>query len=377
MAICEAIFGILIIFIVAFDVFQAVVVPRRSPRTIRISSLLIRLCWSPWRRLSLSAGKKLREYLLGIFAPLSLMLLLAVWVMALIFGYGLILYALQDSIQPKIQDFGNALYVAGTSLFTLGFGDFVPVGIARLVMLAAAGSGLAVMSLVISFLFSLYSSFQSREIVVDLIEARAGSPPSGVMLLETYARLKILDQLPHDIGNWEAWAAEILESHRAYPILSFFRSTSADDSWIGTLGAMLDACTLLLTTVKNEHCGRAYLMHRMGCRILLDLHRLFQLPPADILEVDREQFEQSRVSLAQMGFVLEDAESAWLGFVDMHSAYSSLLNTLVQYFATTPPSWFHHAVPAPHPLVRRLDQKTVSRSPSSKISRSKSRRPFS
>ncbi|OUL35848.1 hypothetical protein BV372_09665 [Nostoc sp. T09] len=140
---------------------------------------------------------------------------------------------------------------------------------------------------------------------------------------------------------------------------------------------MLDACTLLLTTVENEHCGRAYLMHRMGCRILLDLHRLFQLPPADILEVDREQFEQSRVSLAQMGFVLEDAESAWLGFVEMHSAYSSLLNTLVQYFATTPPSWFHHAVPAPHPLVRRLDQKTVSRSPSSKISRSKSRRPFS
>ncbi|MGI2905693.1 potassium channel family protein [Tolypothrix sp. VBCCA 56010] len=360
MAICEAIVGILIIVIVAFDVFQVVIVPRRSPRTFRISALLIRLFWFPWRQLSLHVGKR-QEYLFGIFAPLSLMLLLTVWVIALIVGYGLILYALQDSIQPAIRDFGTALYLAGTSLFTLGFGDFVGIGMARVVMLAAAGSGLAVMSLVIAFLFSLYSSLQHREVFVNLIEARAGSPPSGVTLLETYTRLKILDQLPRDIGDWEVWAAEILESHCAYPILSFFRSTLKDDSWISTLGAMLDACTLLLTTVETEHSGRAYLMHRMGCRIVLDLHRLFQLPLADILEVDREQFEQSRASLAQAGFVLQDAESAWLAFVEMHSAYSSLLNTLVQYFATTPPLWTHHNVPAPHPLARRFRNKTASR----------------
>lgn len=359
MAICEASIGILIIVIVSFDVFQVVIVPRRSPRTFRISSLLIRLFWLPWRKLSLHAGKR-QEYLLGIFAPLSLMLLLTVWVIVLIFGYGLILYALQDSIQPAIRDFGSALYVAGTSLFTLGFGDFVSFGIARVVMLAAAGSGLAVMSLVIAFLFSLYSCLQHREVFVNLVEARAGSPPSGVTLLETYARLKILDQLPGDIGDWEVWAAEILESHRAYPILSFFRSTLEGDSWISTLGAMLDACTLLLTTVQTEHSGRAYLMHRMGCRIVLDLHQLFQLPKAGILEVDREQFEQSRASLAQAGFVLKDAESAWQKFLEMHSAYSSLLNTLVEYFATKPPLWTDHTFPAPHPLARRFRQKTNS-----------------
>ncbi|MBP5976717.1 two pore domain potassium channel family protein [Brasilonema sp. CT11] len=252
MAICEAIFGILIIVIVLLDVFQMVIVPRQSPRTLRISVLLSRLFWLPWRQLSLHSGMR-HEYLLGIFAPLLLMLMLTVWVIALIVGYALILYALQDSIQPAIRDFATALYLAGTSLFTIGFGDFVPIGIARIVTLAAAGSGLTVMSLVIAFFFSLYSSLQHREVFVNLVEARAGSPPSGVTLLETYARLKILDQLPHDIGDWEVWAVEILESHRAYPILSFFRSTLEDNSWISTLGAMLDACTLLLTTVQTEH----------------------------------------------------------------------------------------------------------------------------
>lgn len=353
--------GILIIGIVVADVFQSVVVPRRTPRTFKVSSWLTRILWIPWRQLSLRATKR-REYLLGIFAPLSLMLLLTVWVVALVFGFGLVLYALHDSVQPPIENYESAFYLAGTSLFTLGFGDYVAVGIARVVVLTAAGCGLAVMSLVITFLFSLYSSLQHREVYVNLVEARAGSPPSGVALLETYARLKILNQLPQDLGDWEAWGAEIFESHRAYPVLSFFRSTSEDDSWIGTLGAMLDACTLLLTTIETEHCGMAYLMHRMGCRIVLDLHRLFRLPPAETLEVDRDQFEQARKSLAQAGFVIRNEESAWYAFVELHSAYSSKLNALIRHFATTPPGWASYAVPMPHPFERHFLKETTSRS---------------
>ncbi|MBW4542589.1 MAG: potassium channel family protein [Myxacorys chilensis ATA2-1-KO14] len=326
-----------------------------------MSSWLTRTLWLPWRYLSLR-NKQRREYLLSLFAPLSLILLLTVWVVALVFGFGLILYGLRNSVQPPIKDYGSAFYLAGTSLFTLGFGDYVADGVARIVVLTAAGCGLAVMSLVITFLFSLYSSLQNREVFVDLVEARAGSPPSGVTLLETYARLKILEQLPNDLGNWEAWAAEILEGHCAYPVLSFFRSTLEKDSWLGTLGAMLDACTLLLTTVETENCGMAYLMHRMGCRIVLELHRLFRLPPAEQLEVDREQFEQAQRSLAQAGFTIRDDESAWCAFVELHSAYSNSLNALIRYFATTPPTWTSYPVPIPHPFEHHLRTKLASRS---------------
>lgn len=356
----SALIGILIILIVVADVFQSVVVPRRTPRTFRVSSWLTRTLWIPWRNLSLR-DKQRREYLLSLFAPLSLMLLLTVWVVALVVGFGLVLYGLQNSVQPPIRDYGSAFYLAGTSLFTLGFGDYVAVGVARIVALTAAGCGIAVMSLVITFLFSLYSSLQHREVFVDLVEARAGSPPSGVALLETYARLNILQQLPNDLGDWETWAAGIFESHRAYPVLSFFRSTLDDDSWIGTLGAMLDACTLLLTTIETEDCGMAYLMHRMGCRIVLDLHRLFRLPPAETLEVDREQFEQARRSLAQAGFMIRDDESAWCAFVELHSAYSNRLNALIQYFATTPPTWTSYPVPLPHPFEQTLRTELASR----------------
>lgn len=355
-----SLFGIFIIVVVVADVFQSVVVPRRTPRTFKVSALLIKIIWAPWRNMSLRSTKR-REYLLSIFAPLSLMVLLTVWVIALIIGFGLILYVLQDLIQPPFRDLGTAFYLAGTSLFTLGFGDYVAVGLARIVVLAAAGCGLAIMSLVITFLFSFYNSLQHREVFVDLIEARAGSPPSGVTLLETYARLHILDQLPQDLSDCEAWAAEILESHQAYPILSLFRSTLEHDSWISTLGAILDACTLLLTTVETEYSGMAYLMHRMGCRIVLSLHRLFDLPPAEILEIDRQQFEQARKTLAQAGFTVRTDELAWQNFIEVHTAYSSTLNALIQYFATTPPSWTSHTAPISHPLEHQLRKKASLR----------------
>ncbi|MEH2279668.1 MAG: hypothetical protein V7K40_34115 [Nostoc sp.] len=56
--------------------------------------------------------------------------------------------------------------------------------------------------------------------------------------------------------------------------------------------------------------------------------------------------------------MLKDAESAWRKFVEMHSAYSTLLNTLIEYFATKPPLWTDHTFPAPHPLVRRFCNQT-------------------
>ena len=42
----------------------------------------------------------------------------------------------------------------------------------------------------------------------------------------------------------QRWAAEVMESHLAYPMLAYFRSSHDDQSWIGTLGTLLDAATL-------------------------------------------------------------------------------------------------------------------------------------
>jgi len=340
MKICELIIGGLIVAIVLFDVFQSVVVPRQTAQTLRVAPLLARSFWRLWRRIGLCLRLlKRREYFLGIFAPLALILELLVWVVALIFGYGLMLHALHSQLRPMTNDFGNALYLAGTSLFTLGFDNVAPIGINCVIVLAAAASGVAVMSLTIALLFSLYSSFQRREVLVILLDTRAGTPPSGLTLLETYTQLGLHRELPLAFAAWEVWSAEVFESHRAYPILPYFRSNIENNSWLGALGAVLDTCTLLLTTVESDDCqGAAHLMYRTGCRVLLELNQLFLLSTTNDVSVEREQFELARVSLAQAGFRLRHSDDAWRSFTKMRSAYSGSLNTLAKYFAM-PLTW--------------------------------------
>src|SRR5205823_4227716 len=126
----------------------------------RVSPLLVNGTWAVWRRIGKRLKGDQREDFLGVFAPLALLLILLAWALALILGYGLILHALREEIRPQPRSLGEAVYLAGVALFTIGFGDLVPVGaFSRFVVVAAAASGLAVIPLVLSLLFNLHAAF--------------------------------------------------------------------------------------------------------------------------------------------------------------------------------------------------------------------------
>src|SRR5262249_10559573 len=212
------------------------------------SRYVITTLWRLWRWIGLriSAAER-RETFLGTYGALAVILLLVCWIAGLVVGYGLLLDGLRDEVKPVPENLGSSLYFAGTSLLTPGLGDFVALGgWARLVSLAAAATGLGIFAATLTLLYTLYGSFQRREVAVVVLEAGAGAPPSGVTLLETYALAGILDDLPKVFADWQAWAAEVLDSHLAYPLLAYFRSSHDNDSWVSSLGAVMDAATLVL-----------------------------------------------------------------------------------------------------------------------------------
>ena len=135
---------------------------------------------------------------------------------------------------------------------------------ARIIVTGAAITGLGVVALVVTFLFSLYGSYQRREIEVVALEAAAGTPPSAVALLETYAQLDLVGRLPQLFLDWERWAVEVLDSHVAFPLLGYFRSSHDNLSWISALGTVLDTASLVLTTICDVPRGDAKLFKRVG-----------------------------------------------------------------------------------------------------------------
>ena len=141
--------------------------------------------------------------------------------------------------------------------------------------LAGERNGLGLFALVITLFFTLYGSFQRREVSVVVLQAGAGAPPSGVTLLETYALGGMLDDLPRVFYDWQAWAAEVLDSHLAYPVLAYFRSSHDEDSWVSSLGAVMDAATLVLTTIDGVPKGWAKLSLAVGNHCFEDLNFAF------------------------------------------------------------------------------------------------------
>jgi hypothetical protein len=350
----ELLLGLVAVCAVLMDVFLTVVVPRRAPiagRLLRLSRYTVPLLWRFWRWIGLRIGAaERREGFLGSFGALAVILLLVGWVVGLVIGYGLLLDALRDEIKPVPESVTSSMYFAGTSLLTLGYGDYVAVGgAARVTALAAAATGLGLFASTITLLFTLYGSFQRREVAVVVLEAGAGAPPSGVTLLETYALAGILDQLPKVFQDWQAWSAEVLDSHLAYPVLAYFRSSHDNDSWISSLGAVMDAATLVLTTIEGGPKGWAKLSRAVGGHCIEDLVLNFRLTDDHEVGVEREEFDEACRRLERAGFRVHSTDQAWANFSRLRMDYAGRINALAHHWATPPAQWIGDRSPLKYP----------------------------
>ncbi|HJW22119.1 MAG TPA: potassium channel family protein [Candidatus Limnocylindrales bacterium] len=357
--------GAVLVGLVAWDLFQTVVVPRPSPGQFRIARYVIRGSWWAVKRAGRRLGGRWRDAIFGLFGPGSAILLLGVWLATLILGFGLMLFALRDELSPVPDNLGTAVYFAASSLLTIGYGDVVAQGTASrvLVILAAAG-GLGAVALVVTFLFSLYGSYQRREIAVVTLQAASGAPPSAVGLLETYAALDVRDRLNPLFREWEAWSAEVLDSHVAYPILGYFRSSHDNLSWISALGTILDAASLVVTTIEGLPRGDAELCRRAGSHLVEDLSNLgFREGGADWLT--RDDFDIVCDRLERAGYRLASRAEAWGRFEAARLAYAPRLEAMARYWAVAASSWLGtmeglrslaHPEPAERDRVAREDE---------------------
>lgn len=332
--------GIALIALASWDMFHTVVLPRASATRITVARYLAAAFWPLWRRRALAYNRSTsREQALASFGPVGVLAAIAVWVTLLISGYGLAFYGLRQQIEP-VPDLPGAIYLAGASVLTIGFGDITPTGIpARLLALSAAALGLGTVALGVTYLFSLYGSFQRRETLIVRLEARAGAPPSGVTLLEDYAAHAEGQALAGFLLEWEIWAAEVLDSHVAYPILAFFRSSHDNVSWVSALGAVLDVSSLLLTTVSNGPVGEAEHVNEIGNHCVEDIGNLFGWAETGEPGVEESEFVDAHARLVAAGWACRPVDEAWAGFQDRRAAYAGRLNAMALFWLTPPAPW--------------------------------------
>jgi hypothetical protein len=119
----------------------------------------------------------------------------------------------------------------------------------------------------------------------------------------------MIDELPGLFREWERWAAEVLDSHVAYPLLGYFRSSHDSISWISALGAVLDSAALVVTTIKNVPRGQAHMMLKVGAHLVEDISNI-RGEVGEPSEVDEDGFAIVYEHLARVGYELEPRDRA-------------------------------------------------------------------
>jgi hypothetical protein len=337
--------GVSIILAVLLDAFETVVLPRRVQRSFRLTSWFYRHTWVPWVRLSqLISSPNRREAFLSYFGPLSLILLLVFWAIGLIFGFALLQYGLGGHLQLGNQPitFGALLYHSGETFFTLGYGDIVPTSWpARLLAVCESGMGFAFLGVVIGYLPVVYSSFSDRELEISLLDSRAGSPPTAAELLNRLGCCPDQSVLDRVFRDWERWAAEVLESHLSYPVLSFFRSQHSNQSWLGALTLMLDVTSLVLAGIENIRPEQARLTFAMARHAAVDLAQVInaRYDPNGDARLTPEDLEHLRSTLAENGLKLRTGEAADQKLVKLRSLYEPYVEGIARNLIITLPPW--------------------------------------
>ena len=342
--------GTVLLLVTFYDLFKSVVLPRPAINKFVLVRQLFFLSWNLWRwigeRIS-STGR--REGWLATFAPIMVLVMFLVWAAFFVFGYALIVDGLRDQIHPSPADFWESIYFSATTLMPLSYGDYLPTGFAmRVFTIAESATGIGVAALVITLLFSLYESFQRREELVVALDAMAGAPPSGVQILETAADLNMRGELVKTFDDWRAWMAAVLESHLAYPILFYFRSSHDNEAWLNSFGAVMDAVTLVMSTVDGESAGSARLTLTVGNHLIEDMAWNFGLTLSKEVGVEREEFDEAVARLKKAGYTCRPADEAWEQFSHIRTKYASALNLLARRFAIIPAQWIGDRSYLPH-----------------------------
>jgi hypothetical protein len=344
-------FGAVVAAAVLGSALKTVVLPQQDfPRLSQaVFALVHRLLIH--RRRSESRSSAFR----GIYAAVALVSLPLVWMFTIALAFWFVFWGTGSLTWQR------AFEISASSLTTLGFAE--PSGTFRIVIaFIEATIGLGLVALLISYLPTIYSAYNGREKGIFLLSPLAGVPPKVEDLVETLHRTGSLDS--EDFWRRQSdWIVDVEQTHTAFPILTYFPEAHANLSWVATLGAVLDAAALIVSSseadvgqvLTDEEKGPLQVLvygipticgiaRAVGVPVgpatgLIELIRRSQ-DPAPLISVSRQEYlDVARAVAPLLGIERERGDDGWRRFASLRSGYDRPLRALAGITQASPAPW--------------------------------------
>jgi hypothetical protein len=323
--------GVAMVAAAMASAIKSTVLPRAvQNRLVTLVVVSMRLIFRVFLRHA--ADYERRDRIMAFFGPATLIAELATWMGLIVIGYSLMFLGIETS------SFKRAVELSGSSVTTIGTSATAHLA-TQLLTYSEAGLGLVLLTLLITYLPSIYQSFSRRENGVSLLAVRAGSPPSATSMLIRYHRIEDVNyRLTELWRTWESWFVDVEETHSSYPILAVFRSPHSNQSWVNSAGVLLDGASLWVSTIEHQNDPDAQLTIRAGYLSLRWIASSFGIPydpdpsPDDPISIARAEFDSACDQMAEAGIGLKpDREQAWTAFSGWRVNYDTVLLNLARF----------------------------------------------
>jgi hypothetical protein len=186
------------------------------------------------RLLTRPLPRRLRALGLSLAAPLMVPVTITAWIVLVLVGYAFMYYAgmiggsfnfSSPGLEPSA---GEALYVSGTAISTLGFGDVTPgSGPYQALAVSEALIGFGILTLAITYVVGIYGVLQQLGVTVAGLLHQAEDTAEPLSILRPH----FPDGEPQDIEahvvTHHRSLVEIYEGLRRYPIVYYYHSRRA------------------------------------------------------------------------------------------------------------------------------------------------------
>ncbi|MGI8495442.1 MAG: potassium channel family protein [Pyrinomonadaceae bacterium] len=220
--------GLALLAMVFGDIYSTIL--RSSEYSGLFSNAINRNLWRLGLIITRKLSRRQRHRILASLGPLLMPIYIACLVSMLITGFALI-YIPRIATEFKIVEpvyesaISQGFYFSGVTFLTIGYGDILPVsGFTRFFALIEGASGIAIISLSITYLITVYGALERRRTVALIFyhQARQGADISG-FIVSHFARGNFHSLTP-SLHEATRNLDEMLESHLEYSIIHFFHS---------------------------------------------------------------------------------------------------------------------------------------------------------
>jgi hypothetical protein len=150
-----------------------------------------------------------------------------------------------------------------------------------------------------------------------------------------------MEALERLLGEWETWAADLMETHLSYPVLCYYRSQHDNQSWLAALTTILDASAMVIVGIDGAPARQARLTFAMARHAIIDLAHVFNIPPRarDPERLLPSELTQLRSLLRATGVTLRDGFGSDEKLTELRQMYEPYVHSLSEYLLMAVPTW--------------------------------------